>query len=44
MAYNSQLYSRHVAIHFLAIVALFEQIQCIILIIILVSPENSISM
>jgi hypothetical protein len=38
MSYNSQLYSRHVAIHFLAIVALFEQIQCIrILIIILVS-------
>jgi hypothetical protein len=38
MPYNSQLYSRHVAIHFLAIVALFEQIQCIrILIIILVS-------
>jgi hypothetical protein len=38
MSYNSQLYSMHVAILFLVVVALFEQIQCIrFLIIILVS-------
>jgi hypothetical protein len=42
MSYNSQLYSKRVAILFLAIVALFEQIQCIwFLIIILVSLKTT---
>jgi hypothetical protein len=42
MPYKSQLYSRHVAILFLAIVALFEQIQFIMfLIIILVSLKTA---
>jgi hypothetical protein len=41
MPYNSQLYSRCVAILFLAVVALFEEIQCSrFLIIILVSLKQ----
>jgi hypothetical protein len=43
MSYNSQLYSRHVAILFLVVVALFEQIQCIrFLIIIIVSLKTTL--
>jgi hypothetical protein len=42
MSYNSKLYSMHVTILFLAVVALLEQIQCIkVLIIILVSLKTT---
>jgi hypothetical protein len=42
MPYSSQLYIRHVAILFLAVVTLFEQIQCIkFFIIILVSLKTA---